>query len=197
MNLIEKVPLTGASMPLPAFVEHLQLGTGFTDDGAQNAVLETCLLGAIYTVEARTGKKLISRAYDWIVSQWRLAEGEQEFPVAPVSKITRLRMYRANGTSAIIGITKYGLRFDSVRPRIYPTTGSLPMIEPHGWAVVSFFAGYGTWDKVPGDLQQAVMMLAAFYYENRDGMVAENAQIPLAVSVLLEPHKRLRIGVVR
>ncbi len=197
MNLIDKIPLTGATIPLAAFVEHLRLGTGFSDDGAQNSVLETCLKAAIYQIESRTGKRLTNRPFDWVVSQWRLEGGEQEFPLVPVSVITRLRLYRANGTSNIIGITKYGLRNDTIRPRLYPKVGSLPVIEPHGWAVISFFAGYGAWEDVPGDLQQAVMMLATFYYENRDGMVADSAQIPLAVSVLLEPHKRLRIGATR
>ncbi len=57
---------------------------------------------------------------------------------------------------------------DDQRPVILPGAALLPAIPGRGSVDVRFTAGFAaTWDGVPADLAQAVLMLAAHYYEDR------------------------------
>ncbi|HRO16297.1 MAG TPA: head-tail connector protein, partial [Paracoccus sp. (in: a-proteobacteria)] len=55
-----------------------------------------------------------------------------------------------------------------------------------------FSAGFGTsWDRVPADLAQAVLMLAARYYEDR-GFDGTQLALPHGVSALIERWRAVR-----
>ena len=61
-----------------------------------------------------------------------------------------------------------------------------------GFVTVRFAAGFGTsWDRVPGDLAQAVMMLAARYYEDR-GFDGSQLALPHGVGALIERWRAVR-----
>jgi uncharacterized phiE125 gp8 family phage protein len=47
---------------------------------------------------------------------------------------------------------------------------------------------------VPADLRQAVLLLAAHYYENRDAGALGEAAMPAGVAGLLGPWRALRLG---
>jgi len=194
MNLTETTTLSSADFPVAEFTEHLRLGSGFADDGAQNALLEMCLRAAMGAIEARTGKILVARGFRWSISTWRRESGAQALPVAPITAITQLEMISADGASETIDPARYGLIEDSQRPRLVPIGAGFSEISTYGQAQISFDAGYGGWPEIPADLQRAMLMLAAGYYENRDSMGQAAAQIPLGISALIEPYKRIRIG---
>jgi hypothetical protein len=46
---------------------------------------------------------------------------------------------------------------------------------------------------MPGDLSQAVMLLAAHYYEHRYGAAVSGQGIPVAVQALLETQRSFRL----
>jgi uncharacterized phiE125 gp8 family phage protein len=57
---------------------------------------------------------------------------------------------------------------------------------------IRFNAGYGTADDVPRTMIQAIVMLAAHWYENREAVTATGAvpqQVPFSVKVLLNQSK--------
>ena len=83
MVLVEETSVAVEALPLTEFKDHLKLGTGFADDGVQDAVLEGFLRAALAAIEARTGKILIKRDCAWSVQVWRDARG-QALPAAPV-----------------------------------------------------------------------------------------------------------------
>ena len=89
---------------------------------------------------------------------------------------------------------RYGVQPDSQRPMLVPIGVGLPEIPAYGRAEIGFTAGYGDWSAVPADLRQAMLMLAANYYENRESMTSAARQIPMGISALLEPYRRMRIG---
>lgn len=194
MNLTETTTLTSADFPVAEFGEHMRLGTGFSDDGAQNALLESCLRAAMGAIEARIAKILIARSFHWRVYQWRREGGGQALPVSPVNAINELVIFPAKGPPTYINSTLFGLVPDIQRPRIVPLSGELPEIPDYGSARIAFDAGYGIWDDIPAALKQAVFLLAATYYENRDAMVARAGQMPFGVMALIEPYRRLRLG---
>ena len=62
MILTEVSAPPAAAVPVRAFAEHLRLGTGFADDGSEDAVLELYLRAAMAAIEARLGRALLARA---------------------------------------------------------------------------------------------------------------------------------------
>ena len=191
MLLIEQTEVPDAALPLAAFKDHLKVGTGFGVPAGEDAVLRTCLRGAIASVEARTGKAVLARRFLWRVTAWRDL-GRQTLPVAPVSAIAEVRTIGLNGTARIIDPASYRLEPDTHRPAIVALGLVLPTIPVGGAAEIVFDAGFGpTWDDVPADLAQAVLMLAAHQFETRgaDGTPG----VPDAVAALLSPHRQIRL----
>jgi uncharacterized phiE125 gp8 family phage protein len=73
-------------------------------------------------------------------------------------------------------------------------TGSLPVIPLGGRVEISFTAGFGVaWADVPADLRQAVMLLAAQFYETRHDVGDGVAGLPVAVQALIERWRTVRI----
>ncbi|MEL7097965.1 MAG: head-tail connector protein [Pseudomonadota bacterium] len=194
MMLIEETPVPHAALPLEPFKAHLRLATGFGTDAVQDEVLEGFLRAAIASVEARTGKVLISRTYSWSETLWRDAGGAT-FPVAPVEAITEVERVARDGTRTVVDATSYWLEQDSQRPRLRPVGASLPSIPTAGSVVVSFVAGFGAdWNDLPADLRQAVLLLAAHYYEFRNETALSDGCMPFGVTSLIERYKVHRLG---
>ncbi len=194
MNLIETTTLNSADFPIVAFRDYLRLGSGFTDDGAQDAVLETCLRAAMGAIEARTTKILLSREFQWVTYSYRLEDSAAVLPVSPVSWLKFFSIVKRDGALTSIPRTDFVVQSDRQRERILPINGTMPEIPDGGFAKVTFYAGYGPWADVLPALQQAMLMLAASYYENRDAMLNGGGQMPLAVATLLAPYQRIRLG---
>ena len=70
----------------------------------------------------------------------------------------------------------------------------LPGIPTGGRAEVAFEAGFGpVWPDIPADLRQAVLLLAAQYYERRDA--GGDMDMTFGVRALLERWRDVRMGV--
>ena len=194
MMLVEETSVPAAALPLPEFKEHLRLGSGFDDDGVQDSVLESFLRAAMAAIEARTGKVLIERLFSWSRQAWRDAGG-QALPVAPVSAISQVRLVDRLGDSAVVTPSAYRLMPDQQHPELRPSGHCLPTIPSEGHAEVTFLAGYGPeWRDVPADLCQAVLLLAAHYYEYRDETVLAAGCMPFGVTSLIERYRPMRLG---
>jgi uncharacterized phiE125 gp8 family phage protein len=76
------------------------------------------------------------------------------------------------------------------------TGATLPVIPQGGSALVQFEAGYdAVWANLPADLQQAVLMLAAHYYEYRHDTSLSDGCMPFGVTSLIERYRVMRLGV--
>lgn len=192
MILIEQTQVPDAALPVAEFREHLQLGSGFSDDGLQDAVLVSQLRAALATVEGRTSKALIAREFLLVNSAWR-SLSQQVFPVAPVSSIASLTIVDLQGGDTVIDAGAYRLSRDAQAPALVSVGLSLPTIPVGGSADVVFTAGYGDWADVPADLRQAVLLLATHYYENRSASVSRAANLPLGVVSLCRRYTPIRL----
>ncbi len=185
------VPLT--ALPMAEFKAHLRLGTGFTDDDIQDPVLENFLRAAMSAIEARTGKILIQRLFSWRLYAWRDCDG-QALPVAPVNNISVLSMDIGLFEPLVIDASLYRLEEDMQRPVLKPTGATLPTIPTGASAVVQFSAGFATtWGGLPADLAQAMLLLAAHYYEYRHETALGGACMPYCVSSLIERYRTVRL----
>jgi uncharacterized phiE125 gp8 family phage protein len=189
--LNERTTVPDAALPVAEFRDHLRLGTGFADDAVQDGRLAGCLRAAMVAIEGRTGKVLIAREFTWAVTRWR-ESGAQPLPVAPVSELTEMRLVPRTGAPVVVDPARYRLEPDLHKPLILPGGIVLPSIPTGGRIEVDFIAGFGpAWGEVSADLRQAVLMLAAQYYEARDGQT-DRGELPMGVSALIARWRTLR-----
>ncbi len=191
MILIEQAPVADAALPLQEFKDHLRLGTGFTDDGAQDALLKRLIRAGIAGIESRVSKMLIKRSFLYTVECWR-DPGEQALPVAPVQAITSVNLVDRTGVPTLIDPTRYVLVRDTHRPKLAASGVLLPNISTDGTAEIVFQAGFGpAWTDVPPELRQAAMLLAAHYHEHR--VETDSGTMPFGVAALIERWRNIRI----
>lgn len=191
MILIEQAPVADAALPLQEFKDHLRLGTGFTDDGAQDALLKRLIRAGIAGIESRISKMLIKRRFVYTVECWR-DPGEQALPVAPVQAIVSLTLLDLVGVPTVIAPTRYVLVRDTHRPKLAASGVLLPNIPTDGTAEIIFDAGFGpAWSDVPPELRHAVMLLSAHYHEHR--VETETGTLPFGVAALIERWRNIRI----
>ncbi len=190
--LEELTAVAAADLPVREFAEHLKLGSGFADDGSEDAVLEVCLRSAMAAIEVRIGKALMTRRFSWELTRWG-ADGEQTLPIAPVVAVTSVTFVDRLSVETILDAASYVLERDSQRPKI---VGILPSIPESGRVILTFDAGFGDWTGVPADLRHAVLLQAAAFYENRAGEGRANG-MPFGVGALIEAYRPIRIGGVR
>lgn len=194
MMLIEETAPAAGALPVAALRDHLRLGSGFdiAEDSAETAALIGYLRAAIATIEARTGKVLLTRRFRMQLGDWRDRLG-QPLPLAPVVSVDEIAIDDGAGTVTVLPVESWRLLPDAQRPMILPTGVILPHVPRRGTVTVTFTAGFGAaWDAVPADLAQAVLMLAARYYEDRSFEGSKGA-MPFGVSALIERWRQVRI----
>lgn len=193
MMLIEETAPAAEALPIAALREHLRLGSGFeiAEDTAENAALAGFLRAAIATIEARTGKVLLTRRFRMQLDDWRDRLG-QALPLAPVISVEAIEIDDGRGTVTTVPVENWRLLPDAQRPMILPAGVMLPHVPRLGFLTVTFTAGFGAdWAAVPADLAQAVMMLAARYYEDRS-FEGSTGAMPFGVSALIERWRQIR-----
>ncbi|WP_283644080.1 head-tail connector protein [Marinovum algicola] len=196
MMLVEETNVPLAALPVEEFKAHLRLGSGFAGAGVKDAVLASFLRAAIAAIEARTGKALILRPFTYTVERWR-ETAAQRLPVAPVTAVSSVTITDAAGTAEVVDPGDYRLRPDAQAPQLRATGNCLPVIPAGGSAAVAFSAGYAPdWAGLPADLGQAVMLLAAHYYEYRDETALGQGCMPFGVTTLIERYRMMRAGFV-
>lgn len=194
MTLIEVTAVPDGALPVEKLKAHLRLGTGFSDDTVQDAVLISFLRAAIAAIEARTGKALIERDFTLSVTDWRAPDG-QVLPVAPANVVSTMTNVDRLGARTDVDTALYWLERDAHQPRVRSVGCALPAVPTQGSVEIAFRAGFGaTWDDIPPDLAQAVMLLASHYYEFRHETTLSEGCMPFGVTSLIERYRVMRLG---
>jgi len=192
--LITETHVPDAALPVAALKAHLRMGTGFAEDTLQDAVLGSFLRAATAAIEARTGKVLLEREFTLVVSALRNMQA-LSLTVAPVTAIADVQLVTRSGIQQAVNASVYWLERDAQVPRLRATAACLPGPETGGELRVRFLAGYGPeWEDVPADMQQAVLMLAAHYYEYRHDTALGTGCMPFGVTALIERFRVMRTG---
>jgi len=193
MMLVEETTVPLSALPVAQFKDHLRLGSGFSDDGVQDAVLESYLRASMAAIETRTGKILIERAFSWTLAAWRDAR-RQPLPVAPVSAISDVTLLNLQGQETVVDADKWYLEPDMQRPSLQATGPCLPTLSTGGSVRIGMLAGFGPeWSDLPSDLAQAVMLLAAHFYEYRYDVSRSTLAMPVSVHALIESYRTVRL----
>ncbi|WP_421907172.1 head-tail connector protein [Mameliella sp.] len=194
MMLVEETQVPEAALPIDALKDHLLLGSGFTESDLQDPVLVSFLRAALAAIEGRTSKALISRGFLMTLDRWSSCE-VQRLPVGPVQAVTEVTVVDAYGAATTIDPGSYRLQKDLFDPKLRPTGTRLPGVPTGGSVEIRFDAGYGAaFDAVPADLRQAVLMLAAHYYEYRSDTALSQGCMPFGVTSLIARYRPVRMG---
>ncbi|PWK62158.1 head-tail connector protein [Roseicyclus mahoneyensis] len=190
MMMVELTSVPGAALPVAELAEQLRLARGFSDDGSQDGQLESCLRAALSGIEARIGKALFERRFVLTLMAWH-GDTVHVLPLAPVGRIDSVKLITRAGAETPVDPARYRLQLDAHRPAVVATGSVLPAPGLGGTIEVEFTAGHAAeWTGIPADLRQAVLILAGeFWAQNMDAQTG----IPFAVSVLLEPHRPVRL----
>lgn len=193
MMLSEVTTVPDAALPVEEFKAHLRLGSGFGTDSVQDAVLVSFLRAAVTAVEARTSKVLFEREFMAGFMTWREADA-QALPVAPVSLVSNVVLVDRSGVRTEVDAGAYWLERDPHCPRVRSVGARLPAVPYAGMAEVVLTAGFGAaWGDIPADLRQAVLLLAAHYYEYRDETALSEGCMPFGVASLIERYRVVRL----
>lgn len=193
MMVTEKTTVADAALPLLRFREHLRLGSGFVEDHLQNGLLAGFLRAAMAAIEGRTGKVLMEREFEWRQDSWRNPQ-RAIFPITPVTSVLSVVMKDVQGHVKTIPSTEWRLKECPVSPMLLAGENVLPAIPQNGVCVVTFRAGYGaSFADLPADLAQAIMLLAAHYYEYRDETALGQGCMPFGVTALIDRYRPIRL----
>lgn len=193
MILVDEGKPAAEILPVAELRAYLRLGSGFelAQDPDEDRALVGFLRAAMSVIEGRTGKVLLRRPYRMMLNNWR-DDMAQPLPMAPVSEILSVELADADGRVSVLAPAAYRLVADPMRPFLRPRGACLPPVHDGGSVTVRFVAGFGaTWDEVPADLAQAVIALAATYYDERGAAPQPNV-LPMGISALIERWRSVR-----
>lgn len=170
---------------------HLRLNFGFADSGAEDALLQLYLDHATRSIEQRLGQALILRSFRLETDCWD-RDGRYVMPIGPVAALTELNLVSVTSTVAV-PVADLSITPGSSRQVLSTSVGGiLPPVPGGGRAEIRFDAGYGfAGTAVPGEIRQAVLILAGHLYQNREG--DNDATFPTMVSSLIASHSVLRV----
>jgi len=185
--MLEQItPPTALAVPTQTLAEHLHLNTA-APELDETETLERLIQAATATIERQVQTALIMQTWRWSTSSWRTP-----LPLTPVAAIESVEVIDQYGETK----TWDGwFLVHSSCPRVGTRKGQTrPNIPSDGHAQITFTAGYGTgWTDVPPDLRHAVTLLAAHYYEDREGGTDQHTALPSSVTTLIAPYRPIRL----
>ncbi|MFG1317759.1 head-tail connector protein [Xanthobacter autotrophicus] len=163
------------------------------DHTDEDALLDALVTAARRRVEVETGRALMEQTWRFSLDAWPL-RGIIPAPLSPVRQIVSATVAAADGTPVALPAGALALVGDRAPAlfRVEPARVSAPLAR-HGGIVITFTAGYGPGAAdVPADLVQAVRLLAAHFYEHRDGP-GDTSALPAAARALMAPYRVVRL----
>jgi uncharacterized phiE125 gp8 family phage protein len=182
---------------------HLRL-----DADAEAELLAALVAGAREVAETMTGRALVTQSWTVSLDGWADGAGGRPAGLAPAPRCARLALalprpplisvetvttFDADGAGSVWAPSAYFVdraaapgRIVRLRGAPWPTPG-----RPLGGIEIAFTAGYGDAASVPAALRQAILLLVAHWFENREPVPPRTigAPVPAAVYGLLAPYR--------
>ena len=161
---------------------------------------------ALITAARETLENIMNRVF--ISQTWKLyldefpAEGHEIIlPRPPLISVTSIQYYDSSDTLQTWSSSDYTVDTDSYKGRVYPARNeSYPSARLYPKSViVTYVAGYedsgaspvDLADNVPQAIKQAIMILVAHLYENREPVIVGTSvvDVPMSVQALIAPYR--------
>jgi uncharacterized phiE125 gp8 family phage protein len=166
------------------------------DGTSEDAFIASLIVTSRLQIEAALGMALITQAWRWTLDAWPAGQAV-ELPIRPVQSVDALKVSRADGTQVTVPPSQYHVDGAANPARIVYAPSALPMPGTIAQGIaVELTAGFGPVPAdVPPPVRQALMMLVAHWFENREPVVigAQAVAIPETVSSLLAPYRQVRL----
>lgn len=186
--LIQITPPAAPAVPVETLAEHLHLSTG-APELDESATLERLIAAATLAIERRISGALIMQTWRWRIGTW---DCDPVLPLTPVAGIGSVGIVDTDG--AVTPWTGWVLGHSAPQRLLTRRGETRPPIPRDGAAEIVFTAGYGVgWSDVPGDLRQAIVLLAAHYYEHREAAGEAMTSLPYGVGGLIAPYRPIRL----
>jgi uncharacterized phiE125 gp8 family phage protein len=189
MTLVLITPPAIEPVTLAEAKAHLRL-----DDDTDDDYLAAMIPAARMQVEAGIRRVLIDQTWRLSRDDWPPG-GVLELPVAPVRSITEVVVYDGDGEPITLGPGTWRLDAGAPARLLLAEAPPAPLRRIDG-IEVDLVAGYGASGiDVPQPLRQAVMILVARWYENREGYAygIVPSSIADAFEGLIAPFRRMRL----
>jgi len=164
------------------------------DQTEEDDLLATLITAARLMIEAAAGRCLVEQPWRIVLDRWP-ANAEIRLPLSPLMRIQAARVYDVLGSAQ--PVAEATLTLDRVAdPPLIRVTGEVPEIgRAHGAIEIDIVVGFGaTAAAVPAPLRQAVLRLAARWFEERGDVASRDAQaLPRAIASLVAPFRRGRL----
>jgi uncharacterized phiE125 gp8 family phage protein len=168
------------------------------EDTSEDALLMAYVRSATDAVEGMTGLRLIDQLWEYSVDAFLERCGWLRLPLAPLLALEQITYLDAQGVAQTLPVDTYLIRgLGSVQPaqlilapgKTWPATWHGP-----GAVLIRFRAGWIDWNGTPESLRQAIMMLASYWFSQREAASigpdsGPVSHVPFAVRELVEPYR--------
>ena len=175
-------PVTTDAMKDHSRIDHME------EDG----VVSSYEKAARQWCEKATGRAFVTQTWDLYMDSFP-SKSALIIPMPPLQSVTSVTYYDEDNNSAVLASSNYIVSAGTPGRITLTSSGAWPStsLRPADGVVVRFVAGYGDdASDVPEHARQAVRMLAAHLYENREPVIVGTsiAKLPFAVDALLSPE---------
>lgn len=167
------------------------------DGMAEDTLIASLIVTSRLHIETVLGLGLVTQAWTWLIDAWPdLAV--LRLPMRPVQSIASVRIHAEDGSVLTLAPDAYVLDGNGAPARLVRRRGRawpVPGRAANG-IEIAFVAGFGdAASQVPAPLRQAVLLLLAHWYENREPAELGSVAVPIPdeVSRLIAPYKTLRL----
>lgn len=163
------------------------------DGTAEDATIDDLIVAARAEVENRTGRALVTQKWR-IVKDGVPRSGVMKLSPAPIRSVDRVTLYGADGAPSIVDADSYDVDKYSSPGRL-ALCGCAPGRAMNG-IEVDVTCGYGAPADVPAPLRQAVLMLVAHWFEQREAAAlgAMSKAVDAGVAALTAPYRMPRLA---
>jgi uncharacterized phiE125 gp8 family phage protein len=170
---------------------HLRIDGTDDDD-----YLAAMISAARMQVETGIRRVLIDQTWRICRDDWPSA-GRLDLPIGPVRSIASVVAWTADGEQVVFAASTYALDAASTPARLKLAASPPPGLRAMNGLEIDLVAGYGpSGIDVPQPLRQAIMILVARWYENREGYAygVVPSSIADAFEALIAPFRRMRLA---
>lgn len=166
------------------------------DETIEDALIDNLITTAREVVEAISRRTLITQTWDLVMDSFP-ASDELVIPNPPLQSVVSVTYIDQNNVSATFAASNYAVDTYSEPGRIKLVSGAAwpgSQLYTLNGVRVRFTAGFGDASAVPNRYKEAIMLLVAHWYANREqGSEKAIQDIPFGVNALLWLDRNLRL----
>lgn len=182
---------TSEPVSLRQLKSQLRLAATYT---AHDQQLDHLLQAAREQFEHDTSRVCLTSTWQMTADNWWEVDDGFRIPIQPVASVSSVTYLDTAGASQTWSSSNYTLDTKRAQPRIwYAYNVTAPSLYSVPSAVtVTFVAGHSSVDNVPARWKQAILMLAAYWFENATPVVTgvTATELPLSYSRIVAGLER-------